>query len=262
MLPAEGLTYREFAPAAGLAEIVARYWCMQAPDNLSPGSLHTVLPDGCVDLVVVGRGSGFFTVRGPRKTPLGLPLQPDDRFWGARLWPDMGGHVLGVAAKSLLEIQTPVASFFGADADDLAHGVMSEQDSWRQQFDAWFTDHATPKQPVDTKVRLALLAQNATAGGMSTSMLADLVGLSARQLQRRFSAATGLTLKTYARIRRLRNVVGHLLDGETTSWAGVAASLGFADQSHLIAEFRRLAGARPAEVAQYISNVTHSDVIP
>jgi len=135
-------------------------------------------------------------------------------------------------------------------------------DGWCELFNALLTSRTVGLRPIDTKVRQALVAQHATNGGLAADELAALVGLSARQLQRRFTAATGLTLKTYARIRRMRWVIGHLLDGKPTSWASVAATVGFADQSHLITEFRRLAGAPPAEVARYLAAFDHSDVMP
>jgi hypothetical protein len=123
MRDAERPTYHEFAPPSELAEIVVRYWCLVAPHDVEPGHFHRVLPDGCVDLVVVGRGGAFLTVRGPRDTPFDLPLEPADRFWGARLWPDVGGRLLGVVAKSLLSIQAPGVSFFGAEADVCARRI-------------------------------------------------------------------------------------------------------------------------------------------
>lgn len=258
----EGPAYHEFAPGVEVAEIVARYWCLEPPEDVAPGYRHRVLPDGCVDLVLVGRGDGFLTVRGPRDALLEVFLEPGDRFWGARLWPDVGGRLLGVDAKSLVGVQAPAASFLGAGADGFARRVALNEDGWRQEFDAFLAAHGADLPPIDMKVRLALVALQASHGGASAPELGELVGLSVRQLQRRFKAATGLTLKTYARIRRLRGVIGHLLEGPPMSWASVAASLGFADQSHLIAEFRRLAGGRPAEVARYIAGLQHSDVIP
>ncbi len=170
--------------------------------------------------------------------------------------------MLGVDPKSLVGIQAPAASFFGADADRFARRVTAGQEAWRTGFDSFLTEHSSPLSTIDAKVRLVLVAQQVGHGTLKTGELAALVGLSTRQLQRRFSRATGLTLKTYARIRRFRRVVGHLVTGESMSWASVAASLGFADQSHLIAEFGRLAGARPVEVAQYIASLDLSDVRP
>ncbi len=112
------------------------------------------------------------------------------------------------------------------------------------------------------RVRLAIVAANAAGGAARASDLAPLVGLGARQLQRRFVRATGLTIKTYSRIRRLRRTLNHLLAGEPRTWSQVAATLGFADHSHLAGEFARLAGAAPTEIAAYVAGIRHVDVVP
>jgi transcriptional regulator GlxA family with amidase domain len=114
----------------------------------------------------------------------------------------------------------------------------------------------------DPAVRLAVLAINASCGMAPVTPLGSQAGISARQLQRRFVRATGLTLKTYARIRRLRSSLTHLLEPSPRGWGAVAADFGFADQAHLIREFRRLAGATPGEIAEYVAGIKHEAVRP
>ncbi len=86
--------------------------------------------------------------------------------------------------------------------------------------------------------------------------------MSSRQLQRRFSAAVGLSPKQFARVRRLREALLHLVEESDVSWAAVAAELGFADQAHLIREFSALAGLPPVVVSERIRRIGHGRVRP
>lgn len=70
------------------------------------------------------------------------------------------------------------------------------------------------------------------------------LGVSLRTLERRFLAATGLGMKTYARIQRMQHSL-HALSLPEATLAGVAQDLGYADQAHLTRELAALAGRRP-----------------
>lgn len=70
------------------------------------------------------------------------------------------------------------------------------------------------------------------------------LGFSLRTLERRFLAATGLGMKTYARIQRMQQTL-HALSRPEAALAVVAQELGFSDQAHLTRELAALAGRRP-----------------
>jgi AraC-like DNA-binding protein len=76
----------------------------------------------------------------------------------------------------------------------------------------------------------------------------DDLGLLARTFTRRFEARTGLTPKRFARIRRLQRVVSAAgsWPGPVADWARLAADHGYCDQSHLIDDFRDIAGITPS----------------
>jgi len=61
----------------------------------------------------------------------------------------------------------------------------------------------------------------------------------------RFEQAVGLTPKRYARVLRFHALIEGLARQAPEDWAQIAAEAGYADQSHLIHEFKRLAGMLP-----------------
>jgi AraC-like DNA-binding protein len=73
--------------------------------------------------------------------------------------------------------------------------------------------------------------------------LAEELGLSERHLSRRFKAMFGTGPKRFARSARLEHVLA-ACDSET-SWASIACSCGFADQAHMINDFKSILGVTP-----------------
>jgi AraC-like DNA-binding protein len=78
--------------------------------------------------------------------------------------------------------------------------------------------------------------------------LAAAMGLSERQLRRRVTKAVGYPPKTLEGILRFRHAITHGRgnpDRRRPPLAEVAVAAGYADQSHLTREVRRLAGLTP-----------------
>jgi AraC-like DNA-binding protein len=259
------MLYREFDPAAALATHVARYWGMAVPGVPGRPGPFRVLPDGCPALIATRRGDAtHLTLQGPHESPIMVPVRPGDRFWGVRFRPDAGAAVFGVPAASLVGVLRPAAEIFGASATALARalGDAVAPEAARRLLDAWLAPRIVAAPVPDPVVRVALLAIIAGNGGPPVGALARLVGIGPRQLQRRFRRATGLTLKRFARIRRLRASLTHLVGRTPRTWGQVAADLGFADQAHLGREFVRLTGLTPTEVAEQLADIHHVNVQP
>ncbi|MDD7941271.1 AraC family transcriptional regulator [Actinomycetospora lutea] len=86
-------------------------------------------------------------------------------------------------------------------------------------------------------------------GRVAVSTLAAETGWSRRHLLTRFRDQVGLAPTTAGRVLRFREAVRLLVaDGPTI--ADVAAACGFADHSHLVREFRDLAGVTPSRYVQ------------
>lgn len=82
-------------------------------------------------------------------------------------------------------------------------------------------------------------------GRVSIEEMAGRYGSTCQQFARRFSTATGMTPKMFARVTRFQSLIHALLSTDVSEWASVAAGVGFYDQSHMINEFREFAGASP-----------------
>ena len=88
----------------------------------------------------------------------------------------------------------------------------------------------------------------AEAGRLSVERIARAAGVSRQHLTRTFRERVGLSPKRYCRIARFQAALGHLGAGAPLDWARVAAQCGYADQSHLIGEFRELSSLTPHQL--------------
>ena len=84
---------------------------------------------------------------------------------------------------------------------------------------------------------------------MSVRKLADAAGVSRQHLARVFAEAIGVSPKRYCRLARFHTGLAYAGAGTGVQWAEVAVDLGYADQSHMIAEFRELSGLTPDALA-------------
>ncbi len=77
--------------------------------------------------------------------------------------------------------------------------------------------------------------------------LADRLGLSRRQFERRFLHSFGQPLRAYRHQLRCSQTLSALIAGKARvdAWATLAAAMGYADQAHLCRDVRRFTGHTP-----------------
>jgi methylphosphotriester-DNA--protein-cysteine methyltransferase len=95
----------------------------------------------------------------------------------------------------------------------------------------------------DRLVRAAITALDRP--GARVAEVADDLGLSARQLQRRVAEAVGYGPKALARILRFRRLQTLAVRQPAEALVDLALDAGYADQAHMTAEVTRLAGLSP-----------------
>jgi AraC-like DNA-binding protein len=87
----------------------------------------------------------------------------------------------------------------------------------------------------------------ATGGAEPIGRIAAEVGWSHKHLIARFRRQVGLRPKTAARLVRFNRVWRHLDRHRPLDWGLVAAEIGYADQAHLVREFRQFTGTTPSD---------------
>jgi len=86
-------------------------------------------------------------------------------------------------------------------------------------------------------------------GRVTVDGMAAAAGVSRQHLSREFRERIGIPPKLYARLVRFQSGLVYAASRARVDWARVAIDLGFADQSHMIADFREFTGLTPQTLA-------------
>jgi AraC-like DNA-binding protein len=212
-----------------------------------------VLPDGCVDLVW---RDGELLVAGPDRGPFMSPTPAGSTIAGLRLRPGVAGPTLGLPARELRDGRVPIEAVWGREGDELADRI-GEAESPGERRAMLERAVAARRRVMPLPDRLVRAAA-ATLGrpGSRVGALSPDLGVSERQLLRRFDDAVGYGPKTLDRVlrfQRFRARARSLAAGED-ELARVALDLGYADQSHLSRECVRLSGLTPARLVALSSS--------
>src|SRR3954452_22881919 len=220
--------YREHAPPPDLAPLLACTWTSVATGG-------RILPDGCVDVVWDGTD---LVIAGPATIALESPPLGTEVF-GVRFRLGAAGAGLGLPAEELADARVPVAHVW-RDGEALREaaalrGLPGLIGALRSRLRAAETD------PLTRAAALGLALPGARVADVGAQL-----GISERQLRRRFADAVGYGPKTLARILRFQRFLALAADEARDDLAALAFAAGYADQAHLPRECVRLAGRTPA----------------
>ena len=181
------------------------------------------------------------------RIPVGDSAHPFMQQW---LTP-LGAYRLlgGVPMDALSGQVVDLADVLGAGLRRLAD-QLREAPSRRQQFallDAYLLRRAQDGPEPTPEVAWAWRRLMATGGKLPIHRLAAEVGWSHKHLITRFRQQVGLPPKTAARLIRFDAVWRRLANHPSARWDQVAVECGYADQAHLIRDFRQFTGASPTE---------------
>jgi AraC-like DNA-binding protein len=180
--------------------------------------------------------NGTYTrIQGPWTPAVGVYLAP------------LGAYkLLGPAVAEIGGSIAGVEDIVGADARRLSEQVQTAR-TWEERgrlLDEFLLDRAMRGRQPSPEVCHAWQLLVRSGGRATISGIARQVGWSHKHLITRFKQQVGVAPHMAARLVRLSTVWQHLDDEQ--SWVRIAAESGYADQAHLIREFRRFTGTTPA----------------
>jgi AraC-like DNA-binding protein len=242
----EQTIYREFSPPRDLAEHLLCVWVLRR--GAEHGRRDVVLPDACMDLVC--RPDRGIVVAGPDTRPAPVTRPAGSTVVGVRFRPGAGPAMLGLPADELLDLRVPVGAVWGDGAarleEDLAVAATA-----RQKLELIEREVRRRLAAADRPDRVVAAAVRLLGGPEPPRVrrLGDELGISERQLRRRFRAAVGYGPKTLARVLRFQRMLALARNGsQRGDLARLALEAGYADQAHMTVECTRLAGLSPGRL--------------
>ncbi len=274
------VTYRELAPAPELRGCVRAYFSF-TPGAAAWRERHAVLrevrftreesfcspqlADGHASLVLdlgatchLGEGWTFGTpvrarVIGALGQVGGAAGSARPEMVGAYFRPGSMPALFQMPAAELTDRVVDLEQVWGAQGARLAEDLVELDEAARvERLEAALIERMrrapAPRLSVDV-VGLARWVR-AEPASITVRRLADAAGVSRQHLARLFRPMVGVSPKHYCRLARFQRGLVYAGAGPGVRWAEVAAELGYADQSHMIAEFRELSSLTPEALAR------------
>jgi AraC-like DNA-binding protein len=150
----------------------------------------------------------------------------------------------------------------GVPANEILDQRVDVADLWGERVGARLRDDVAGRAPVEVRRaferRVAAAASDGDArlsegvlrlaAGSDVNALAGELGVTTRTLHRRCVNDFGYGAKTLQQVLRFRRFLAHAERDRNATLATLAASAGYADQSHLVRDCHRLAGLTPSEL--------------
>lgn len=235
--------YREWTPPAALHGCFGQLWRSDLPMGHS-GDI-AVLPDGCVD--ILWRDGRLYVV-GPDVVAAHPQLMPGAQVLGARFQPGAARAWLGVPLGEMVGTAVELDAVLGPQARQMAARLNDVGDGdTRQRLFA----QALAGLPRSTGGRHAVAARvfgQVRAGSHDLAAIGSALQVSTRSLRRLCHEQFGYGPKMLERILRLQRFLAVARAQPQSGLAGLAADVGYADQSHLSREVRALAGIGAAQL--------------
>lgn len=246
-------------PPPPLRAWVEALWIVRGAD---PGRRERVLPNGAIELIV-NLGAPHAVVRpdgsrdlhrrawvaGLQEGPIVIEATRDTDLLGVRFRPGGLGPFLRAPAGELTGLVVEHDDLFGRDLEPLLEALLAARgDAARlRALEGFLLARVEPDRAPPTWVGRALDAFADPEAPPAIGALARELGVSHKHLIATFRRTVGTTPRHLARILRLQAAIRAASGARAVDWAALAAACGYYDQSHLIRDFKRLAGATPGE---------------
>lgn len=237
--------YVELRPPRTLSAFVERFWVHRV---IGPPEERRLLPDGRMHLVWIADVG--LRVAGPAQAPMSHPRIDRILAIGATFHPGAAPYLLRTPASELVDQRVhldAIDPLLARRVDDALIAALHPRAAviaFARELERHLAGiQDAPDPAVRHAVSLLEGDARATVGDVATKTY-----ISERELQRRFVRDVGYAPKTLQRVLRLQRF---LTVRTVADLAGAAALAGYADQSHLSREAKRLTGLSPRQLLAY-----------
>lgn len=247
-LDAKGFRHERYWPSADLAQFVEHYWAVDW--ELDEACVRETLPHPVVHLVAEGDAA---TIGGPATRRWARQFAPGrGRVFSIKF--RVGGFRPFVAGPVCIyaDHQFSAPAVFGQRARFLGRDVLAAEDHHAavEVYESFLRDSGVREDPMVDLVA-AIAARIADDHEiLRIEQAAKEFDLKPRTLQRLFRDYVGASPKWLIQRYRLHEALARIDAGGSNDWAALALDLGYADQAHLIRDFKKIVGRTPAEYAR------------
>jgi AraC-like DNA-binding protein len=234
-----------YLPAPALAAFLDHFWLVEWDLGAQPPYVQRTLPYPCVHVVFDSARSGIWGV------PTGAfdyTLKGAGKVCGLRFRPGAFRAILGRPLHSITDRVLALSDVFPWDEAAATREVLECTDDAGMVAAATrlLAPHLPAPDPQVERIAAILRLAETTPGLTQVEQLAEGCGMGVRSLQQLFSEYVGVSPKWTIRRFRLHEAADRLANGDEPDLAVLAQDLGYFDQAHFSADFRKLVGESPA----------------
>jgi len=259
--PFEKTDYKIYKPCSILSPFIACYWGMDNPNSYMIIDDEVIVPHGCIELIIEAnytQNTTTFFLAGIHDTPFNSKRHINNDvisrisirffFWAYHLFvnTDMYGINTGVLNDNC---------FDGEWVKSLGEIILLPTIEQRIKHIERFLISKLSVQHINANLYNSVYRIVSSQGAVSINDLCSYTTISQRQLERLYLRYIGVPPKKISDIVRYQNLWKDILFSNTLDITDAADKYGFADQSHLLNNFRKYHGTYPIEAKQNALNV-------
>lgn len=241
----EKVTYTEYHHDK-LQNCIMCLWSMQSKQDIQEPIYNTILPDGCVDLIVDFTEKKIVFSAFSKATKK-LALSGNIDFLGIRLKPGAFYHIYDIDSSLVMDTSISyekIETKYNLE-NIFTLSLQKEKIDFLFNYLIYKTSHYLPNM-YENLIDTMYLSLNENC----ISQIAKNFSYSIRQLNRIFYQHYGLNPKTLLNILRLHQSLSILLSKDLITLTSLAINSGFCDQSHFIKEIKKYCGISPTELLE------------
>lgn len=256
------MEYKTYLPQQNLEKQVKLYWSIESVENDARHERERIFPDGCIELIFnysdrwkkYDNDTDFHVqepcfIHGQLKTYFELEATGNIGVFSARMHPAGLQPFIDFDVDTFTGNTLTMTQVWGKDGKILEKNMLA-CNSNEERIEILETFLLSKRQELkidNTPVEYCVDAMIKSVGSISIDELAENLSISKRQLERRFTAAVGISPKLFARITRFQNILQLIENKEFKSFTTVAYEGGFYDQAHFIKDFKDFTGLNPKQ---------------
>lgn len=250
------MTYSEYLPCELLRPYVFCFWSSETSEESTADRQVRVIPDTCVDIIIDinytrntirSRLCGIqdYTVMVEQKNEQEQCVRFAVRFyfWAVKRFLNLDMSCLYNQSLDF-ELLIPGCSF---QFEELFYcNSLHERIAWMESY----LLHRLNPEGYNSALYNSIDYLLRSKGGAPVREICGCSTISQRQLERLFKQEIGLSIKRTASLVRYQNVWREVIQQDTFNIQKAIGSYGYADQAHLLNEFKRFHGLWPSQAKQ------------
>ena len=246
-------TYEEHLPCKELRPYVSCFWSSEGIEKSSADRLVRVIPDTCMDIIIdinyakqtiksrlCGMQDYAVMVEQGKEQEETIRFAVRFPFWAVRRFLKLDMSDL---YNQTIDLDLLIPGCSAAFEELFYCRSLAERIAWMESYLLGIFDPEGYNSNLYNSIEYLLRSK----GGSRIKDISEYSAVSQRQLERLFKQEIGISIKRTASLIRYQNVWREVIQQNTFDIQEAAVRYGYADQSHLLNEFKRFHGLYPSQ---------------